>query len=129
MERSTRPVPMLWLFAIIMRQHSCRSSLMRKRTTRRLSTLVQLEATARSWWDQRASFGDTLFAEAEEGGSLAEALGDHMMVMMNRHGVTVAGTNLCDLLSDACIPVETPNFKLKRHSMGKLTPSARATLC
>ena len=44
------------------------------------------------WWDQRAKFGDTnyLVVNPEEGASLAEALGDKMMVLMNRHGVTVA---------------------------------------
>ena len=45
------------------------------------------------YWDQRDEFGDTnlLVVKPEEGASLAKRLGKHWMVLMNRHGVTVAG--------------------------------------
>ena len=50
------------------------------------------------FWDQRDEFGDTnmLVVKPEEGASLARALGKHWMVLMMRHGVTVAGTSVRD---------------------------------
>ncbi len=50
-------------------------------------------------WDQRDEFGDTnmLVVKPEEGASLARALGPHWMVLMRRHGATVAGTSLREL--------------------------------
>ena len=45
------------------------------------------------FWDSRDEFGDTclLVLKPEEGRSLAKALGPHWLVLMRRHGVTVAG--------------------------------------
>jgi len=50
------------------------------------------------FWDQHDEFGDTnmLVVKPEEGVSLARALGQHWMVLMRRHGVTVAGTGIRD---------------------------------
>jgi ribulose-5-phosphate 4-epimerase/fuculose-1-phosphate aldolase len=51
------------------------------------------------FWDQRDEFGDTnmLVIKPEEGASLARALGPNWMVLMRRHGATVAGTSLRNL--------------------------------
>src|SRR5580704_8950691 len=51
------------------------------------------------FWDQRDEFGDTnmLVIKPEEGASLARALGSNWMVLMRRHGATVAGTSLREL--------------------------------
>jgi ribulose-5-phosphate 4-epimerase/fuculose-1-phosphate aldolase len=51
------------------------------------------------FWDQRDEFGDTnmLVVKPDEGASLARALGPHWMVLMRRHGATVAGTSLREL--------------------------------
>jgi ribulose-5-phosphate 4-epimerase/fuculose-1-phosphate aldolase len=51
------------------------------------------------FWDQRDEFGDTnmLVITPAEGASLARALGPHWMVLMRRHGATVAGTSLREL--------------------------------
>jgi ribulose-5-phosphate 4-epimerase/fuculose-1-phosphate aldolase len=51
------------------------------------------------FWDQRDEFGDTnmLVVSPEEGASLARALGANAMVLMRRHGATVAGANLREL--------------------------------
>ncbi len=51
------------------------------------------------FWDQRDEFGDTnmLVVKPEEGASLARALGPNWMVLMRRHGATVAGTDLRQL--------------------------------
>jgi HCOMODA/2-hydroxy-3-carboxy-muconic semialdehyde decarboxylase len=51
------------------------------------------------FWDQRDEFGDTnmLVVKPEEGASLARALGPNWMVLMRRHGATVAGTSLREM--------------------------------
>jgi len=51
------------------------------------------------FWDQRDEFGDTnmLVVKPEEGASLARTLGQNWMVLMHRHGATVAGTSLREL--------------------------------
>lgn len=50
------------------------------------------------FWDQRDEFGDTnmLVVKPEEGASLARAMGEHWMVLMRRHGVTVGGVTTRD---------------------------------
>lgn len=47
-------------------------------------------------WDSQDEFGDTnlLVAKPEEGASLARSLGDNFVVLMRRHGATVAGTTV-----------------------------------
>jgi HCOMODA/2-hydroxy-3-carboxy-muconic semialdehyde decarboxylase len=51
------------------------------------------------FWDQRDEFGDTdmLVVKPEEGASLTRALGRNWMVLMRRHGATVAGTSLREM--------------------------------
>ena len=48
------------------------------------------------FWDSRDEFGDTplLVTKPEEGRSLARALGEHWMVLLRRHGATLAGRSL-----------------------------------
>jgi ribulose-5-phosphate 4-epimerase/fuculose-1-phosphate aldolase len=52
------------------------------------------------FWDQRDEFGDTnmLVTKPEEGASLARALGPNWMVLMRRHGATVAGASIRELV-------------------------------
>src|SRR5262245_51893381 len=52
------------------------------------------------FWDSRDEFGDTnlLVVKPEEGASLARALGQHSVVMMRRHGATVVGGDLRELV-------------------------------
>jgi HCOMODA/2-hydroxy-3-carboxy-muconic semialdehyde decarboxylase len=52
------------------------------------------------FWDQRDAFGDTdlIVRTREEGDSLARALGPHWMVLMRRHGATVAGRSIEELV-------------------------------
>jgi ribulose-5-phosphate 4-epimerase/fuculose-1-phosphate aldolase len=52
------------------------------------------------FWDQRDEFGDTnlLVSKPEEGRSLARALGQHWVVVMRRHGATVAGRSLREVM-------------------------------
>jgi HCOMODA/2-hydroxy-3-carboxy-muconic semialdehyde decarboxylase len=51
------------------------------------------------FWDSRDDFGDTnlIVAKLEEGASLARALGENWIVLMRRHGATVAGVSLEEL--------------------------------
>jgi ribulose-5-phosphate 4-epimerase/fuculose-1-phosphate aldolase len=53
------------------------------------------------FWDQHDEFGDTnlLVVKQEEGNSLARTLGKHSAVLMNRHGATVVGGGLKELVS------------------------------
>jgi ribulose-5-phosphate 4-epimerase/fuculose-1-phosphate aldolase len=48
------------------------------------------------FWDSRDEFGDTplVVTKPDEGRSLAKALGEHWMVLLRRHGATVAGRSL-----------------------------------
>ena len=71
------------------------------------------------FWDQREEFGDTnmLVQKPEEGASLARALGQNTMVLMNRHGATVGRQQFArtrvphDLLRRAM-----PNIRPRRSS-------------
>jgi HCOMODA/2-hydroxy-3-carboxy-muconic semialdehyde decarboxylase len=69
------------------------------------------------FWDQRDEFGDTnmLVIKPEEGASLARALGPHWMVLMRRHGATVAGTSLRDLTFRTVFGCD--NAKLQSQAM------------
>ena len=69
------------------------------------------------FWDQRDEFGDTnmLVVKPEEGASLARALGPHWMVLMRRHGATVAGTSLRDLTFRTVFGCD--NAKLQSQAM------------
>jgi ribulose-5-phosphate 4-epimerase/fuculose-1-phosphate aldolase len=53
------------------------------------------------FWDQHDEFGDTnlLVVKPEEGRSLARALGNNSVVLMKRHGATVIGASLRELVS------------------------------
>jgi ribulose-5-phosphate 4-epimerase/fuculose-1-phosphate aldolase len=52
------------------------------------------------YWDSRDEFGDTalVVVTPQEGHSLAKALGPYWMVLMGRHGATVAGTSLREMV-------------------------------
>jgi len=54
------------------------------------------------YWDSRDEFGDTalVVVTPEEGASLAKALGPYWMILMGRHGATVAGASLREMLRE-----------------------------
>ncbi|MEX2126652.1 MAG: class II aldolase/adducin family protein [Xanthobacteraceae bacterium] len=64
-------------------------------------------------WDSRDEFGDTnlLVAKPEEGHSLARTLGKSFVVLMRRHGATVAGRTLREVVF-RCIYIAT-NAKIQ----------------
>jgi HCOMODA/2-hydroxy-3-carboxy-muconic semialdehyde decarboxylase len=76
------------------------------------------------FWDQRDEFGDTnlLVVKPEEGASLAKRLGRHWMVLMNRHGVTVAGTSVRDAVFRCIFSCLNARFQIEAAAAGKVGP-------
>jgi HCOMODA/2-hydroxy-3-carboxy-muconic semialdehyde decarboxylase len=79
-------------------------------------------------WDQHDEFGDTnmLVIKPEEGASLARAMGKGFMVLMKRHGVTVAGTSVKDCIFRCVFSARNAEFQVQALSIGSnisaLTP-------
>jgi HCOMODA/2-hydroxy-3-carboxy-muconic semialdehyde decarboxylase len=72
------------------------------------------------YWDQHDEFGDTnmLVIKPEEGASLARALGSHWMVLMKRHGVTVAGTSVRDCVFRCVYSARNAEYQVRAMSIG-----------
>jgi len=72
------------------------------------------------FWDQRDEFGDTnmLVIKPEEGASLARALGKHWMVLMMRHGVTVAGTSVRDCIFRSVFSARNAEYQVRAMTIG-----------
>ena len=80
------------------------------------------------YWDQHDEFGDTnmLVVKPEEGASLARALGQHRMVLMRRHGVTVVGTSVRDCVFRAVQTCRNAEFQVRAMSIGRTVASLSA---
>jgi Class II Aldolase and Adducin N-terminal domain len=76
------------------------------------------------FWDSRDEFGDTnlLVQKPEEGASLARALGDNWTVLMRRHGATVAGRSLEELVFRTIYTVRNATMQLQAHILGHVSP-------
>jgi len=76
------------------------------------------------FWDQADEFGDTnlLVSKPEEGQSLARALGRHSVVLMRRHGATVAGGSLKELVSRAIFLCQNAEYQMRAYMLGTPTP-------
>ena len=74
------------------------------------------------FWDQHDEFGDTnmLVIKPEEGASLARALGNHMMVLMKRHGVTVAGTSVRDCVFRSIYSARNAEYQVRAMMLGAI---------
>jgi HCOMODA/2-hydroxy-3-carboxy-muconic semialdehyde decarboxylase len=72
------------------------------------------------FWDQQDEFGDTnlLVVKPEEGRSLARALGDHSVVLMNRHGATAVGAGLKELVSRSIFMCQNAEYQLRALTLG-----------
>jgi ribulose-5-phosphate 4-epimerase/fuculose-1-phosphate aldolase len=72
------------------------------------------------FWDSRDEFGDTslLVIKPEEGRSLARALGSHAMVLMRRHGATVAGANLHEVVFRSIYSARNAEHQWRAHALG-----------
>jgi len=79
------------------------------------------------FWDSQDEFGDTnlLVVKPEEGASLARALGSHSVVLMRRHGATVVGAGLRELVFRSifsCLNAIYLKEASRMGSIGPLTP-------
>jgi ribulose-5-phosphate 4-epimerase/fuculose-1-phosphate aldolase len=76
------------------------------------------------FWDQRDEFGDSnlLVVKPEEGASLAKRLGRHWMVLMNRHGVTVAGTNVRETVFRCIYSSRNAEYQIAAAAAGAVQP-------
>ena len=76
------------------------------------------------FWDQHDEFGDTnlLVVKPEEGRSLARALGSHSVVMMNRHGATVVGGGLKELVSRSIFMCQNAEYQLRAQMLSATAP-------
>ena len=85
------------------------------------------------FWDQRDEFGDTnlLVVKPEEGRSLARALGPHPVVLMNRHGATVVGGDLRELVSRSIFLCDNARYQLQAHAarQGRAALARRDAAC
>jgi ribulose-5-phosphate 4-epimerase/fuculose-1-phosphate aldolase len=79
------------------------------------------------FWDQYAEFGDTnlLVVRPEEGRSLARALGQSSAVLMNRHGATVVGASLKELVARSIFMCQNADYQLRALALGKPEPLHR----
>ena len=92
-----------------------------------LVPLFHLGATSGSkvpFWDSRDDFGDTdlLVRKPEEGRSLARALGSQWMVLMRRHGATVVGRTLKELVFRTIYSARNAELQLRTQAIGAISP-------
>jgi len=76
------------------------------------------------FWDSRDEFGDTtlIVAKPEEGASLARALADNWIVLMRRHGATVAGKTLEELVFRTIYTARNAALQIQAHTLGNVSP-------
>jgi len=76
------------------------------------------------FWDSRDDFGDTnlLVVKPAEGASLAHALGKHSLVLMRRHGATVVGTSLRELVFRAIYSCDNARYLSEAKRLGNFSP-------
>jgi HCOMODA/2-hydroxy-3-carboxy-muconic semialdehyde decarboxylase len=76
------------------------------------------------FWDQRDEFGDTnlLVVKPEEGASLARAMGKHNLVLMRRHGVTVAGASVLDVTFRTYYSSRNAEYQISAAAAGTMGP-------
>jgi HCOMODA/2-hydroxy-3-carboxy-muconic semialdehyde decarboxylase len=79
------------------------------------------------FWDQHDEFGDTnmLVQKPEEGASLARALGNHSLVLMRRHGATVASSNLRELVFRTIYGARNAEYQTQAKAIGNVTSLSR----
>jgi HCOMODA/2-hydroxy-3-carboxy-muconic semialdehyde decarboxylase len=72
------------------------------------------------YWDQHDEFGDTnmLVVKPEEGASLARALGQHHMVLMRRHGVTVVAAGVRECVFRAVQTCRNAEYQVRALTIG-----------
>jgi len=85
------------------------------------------------FWDSRDEFGDTglVVTRPEEGRSLAAALGDYWMILLRRHGATLAGRSLRECVFRSIYTCRNAELQARAMAMGSLTTLSvgEAELC
>jgi ribulose-5-phosphate 4-epimerase/fuculose-1-phosphate aldolase len=76
-----------------------------------------------SLWDQRDEFGDTSLSveTARQGASLARALGRNALVLMRRHGATVVGSSLRELVFRTVYSSRNAEYQSKAMLLGRIS--------
>jgi len=76
------------------------------------------------FWDARNDFGNTtlIVAKPEEGASLARALGPDWIVLMRRHGATVVGKTLEELVFRTIYTTRNAALQIEAHGLGHVSP-------
>ena len=76
------------------------------------------------FWDQRDDFGDSnlLVVKPEEGRSLARALGPHSAVLMRRHGATVVGADVRELVFRSIAMCQNAEYQMRALTLGSFGP-------
>jgi ribulose-5-phosphate 4-epimerase/fuculose-1-phosphate aldolase len=77
-------------------------------------------------WDSADEFGDTpmVLTTIEQGASLARALGPHAMVLMRRHGATVVGSSLKEVVFRSIVTHRNAELLLRALAVGNGKVSA-----
>lgn len=91
----------------------------------KLRVVTQLGATIGTqvpMWDQRDEFGATnhLVVREEEAASLARCLGPHAIVLMKRHGATVVGASLRELVFRSIYSCRDADLQLRASNYGAI---------
>jgi len=85
------------------------------------------------FWDSRDEFGDTplVVTKPEEGRSLARALGDHWMVLLRRHGATLAGRSLRECVFRSIYTSRNAELQSRAMGMGTISTlsAGEAEMC
>jgi HCOMODA/2-hydroxy-3-carboxy-muconic semialdehyde decarboxylase len=76
------------------------------------------------FWDSRDEFGDTnlLVRTPEEGASHARALGPHYMLLLRRHGASLAGKSLRECVFRSIYTTRNAELQLRAMAIGTLGP-------
>jgi ribulose-5-phosphate 4-epimerase/fuculose-1-phosphate aldolase len=76
------------------------------------------------FWDSREEFGDTpmVVTKPEQGRSLARTLGPHAMVLMRRHGATVVGATLQEVVFRSIFSHRNAELVLRARALGQISP-------
>jgi ribulose-5-phosphate 4-epimerase/fuculose-1-phosphate aldolase len=85
------------------------------------------------FWDSRDEFGDTplLVTKPEEGHSLARALGNQWLVLLRRHGATVAGRSLRECVFRSIYTCRNAELQSRSMAIGSISTlsAGEAELC
>lgn len=82
------------------------------------------------FWDQSDEFGvtDLIVAKQEEGQSLARALGANWVVLMRRHGATVVGTSMQEMVFRSVFSCRNADLQREAQALGCVKPMVPAEI-